>query len=115
MTTKKDKSPPRQSKAARKNPRSAASKVLRERSSTWLLRDAKAKFSEVINRVHTDGPQRVTVRGAREVVIVTAEEFRRLKGEITGQTLVDALAASPLRDVDFERVSMKSPVRDVEL
>ncbi|SRR5271157_4070158 len=115
MTTKKDKSPRRHPRPSRKTPGTSASKVLRERSGKWLLRDAKAKFSEVINRVHTDGPQRVTVRGSREVVIVTAEEFRRLKGEITGQTLVDALAASPLRDVDFERLPFKAPVRDVEL
>jgi len=48
-------------------------------------------------------------------VIVAAEEFRRLKGENTGQTLVDALASSPLRDVDVERLPYNAPVRDVEL
>jgi prevent-host-death family protein len=115
MTTRKDKSPRRPSQAGNKTPRNAAGKVLRERAGSWLLRDAKARFSEVIKRVHSEGPQRVTVRGAREVVIVAADEFRRLKGEITGQTLVEALAASPLRGVDFERVSVKAPVRDVEL
>ena len=105
----------RQPKVRRKTPRPPASKVSRERSGTWHLRDAKARLSEVINRAHTEGPQRVTVRGSREVVIVAAEEFRRLKGEITGRTLVDALASSPLRDVDFERLPTNAPVRDVEL
>jgi prevent-host-death family protein len=115
MTTKANKAPRRQPKARRKTPRTPASKVLRERSGTWQLRDAKARLSEVINRAHTEGPQRVTVRGAREVVIVAAEEFRRLKGEVTGQTLVDALASSPLRDVDIERLPTNAPVRDVAL
>jgi prevent-host-death family protein len=81
----------------------------------WRLRDAKAKLSEVIKRVHKNGPQRVTVRGAQEVVIVSADEYRRLKGEQTGQALIDALAASPLRDVDFEQDPYYPPVRDVEL
>jgi prevent-host-death family protein len=81
----------------------------------WLLRDAKARLSEVIKRVHRDGPQRVTVRGEREVVIIGADEYRRLKGGQSGQELIDALAASPLRDVDFERARYEAPVRDVEL
>ena len=86
-----------------------------KRSNAWLLREAKARFSEVINRVHEEGPQHVSVRGKKEVVIVTADEFRRMKGDVTGKALVDALAKSPLRDVEFERLSVQSPVRDVEL
>jgi prevent-host-death family protein len=81
----------------------------------WLLRDAKARLSEVIKRVHREGPQRVTVRGEQEVVIIGADEYRRLKGEQSGQALIDALAASPLRDVDFERTRYEAPVRDAEL
>ena len=38
-----------------------------------------------------------------------------MKGDVTGQALVDALAKSPLGDVEFERLSVQSPVRDVEL
>ena len=81
----------------------------------WTLRDAKAKLSEVIKRVHSDGPQRVSVRGEREVVIVAAEEYQRLKGYESGQVLIDALASSPLRDVDFDREPYRAPVRDLEL
>ncbi len=84
-------------------------------TSPWCLRDAKAKLSEVIKRVHNCGPQCVTVRGTQEVVIVTADEYRRLKGEQTGQTLIDALAVSPLREVDFEPEPYFPPVSDVEL
>lgn len=70
-------------------------------SGRWTLRQAKAKFSEVIKCVHTEGPQRVSVRGEREVVMVASEDYRRLKGQASGQVLIDALASSPLRDVDF--------------
>ena len=81
----------------------------------WTLRDAKAKLSEVIKRVHSEGPQRVSVRGEREVVIVAAEEYQRLQGYESGQALIDALASSPLRDVDFDREPYRAPISDVEL
>jgi hypothetical protein len=38
-----------------------------------------------------------------------------LFGSESGQAFIDALAASPLRDVDFERARYETPVRDVEL
>ena len=94
---------------------SASNVSPRSRSGRWTLRDAKAKLSEVIKRVHSEGPQRVSVRGEREVVIVAAEEYRRLKGHESSQALIDALARSPLRDVEFHREPYRMPVRDVEL
>jgi hypothetical protein len=57
----------------------------------------------------------VTVHGRDEVVVVAADEFRRLKGERTGRALVDALQASPYRDVDIEPRRGRMPVRDVDL
>ncbi len=82
----------------------------------WLLQDAKARFSELVRRVRSDGPQHVTVHGRDEVVVIAAEDFRRLQGERTGQALVDALQASPYRDVELALApSVAAPVRDVEL
>lgn len=81
----------------------------------WLLQDAKARFSELVRRVHSEGPQHVTVHGRDEVVIVTAEEFRRLRGGQTGQALIDAIQASPYRDIEIEPPRMPMPVRDVDL
>lgn len=80
----------------------------------WRLQDAKARFSELVRRVRSEGPQHVTVHGRDEVVIVSAEEFRRLKGEATGQDLIAALQASPFRDLDIERAREPMPVRDVD-
>jgi prevent-host-death family protein len=82
---------------------------------TWTLQDAKARLSEVLRRAQTEGPQRVTVHGREEAVVLAAEEFRRLKGEQTGQALIDALQASPLRSFSLISKSIRSPVRDVEL
>src|SRR3954466_8164013 len=68
----------------------------------WVLQDAKARFSELVRRVHSEGPQRVTVHGRDEVVVISAHEFRRLKGDLTGEALIAAMQASPHREIDIE-------------
>ena len=85
------------------------------RRSYWILQDAKARFSELVRRVHSEGPQHVTVHGREEVVIVSVEEFNRLKGQQTGVALIAAMQASPDRDVDLEPKRAPMPVRDVTL
>ena len=85
------------------------------RPGSWPLQDAKARFSELVRRARQDGPQHVTVHGRDEVVIVAAEEFRRLKGDLSGAALVKALQASPHRDVNIEPRRGRMPVRDVKL
>jgi len=81
----------------------------------WLLQDAKARFSELVRRVRSEGPQHVTVHGRDAVVVIAAEEFRRLRGEQTGQALIDALQASPHRDIELAPPRAAMPVRDVSL
>jgi prevent-host-death family protein len=85
------------------------------RPGRWLLQDAKARFSELVRRVRSEGPQHVTVHGREEVVVVAAEEFRRLKGDLTGQALIAAMQASPYREIDIEPKRTRTPVRDVRL
>jgi antitoxin Phd len=41
----------------------------------WKLQDAKARFSEVVDRALHDGPQVVTRHGENTVVIVAYREF----------------------------------------
>lgn len=81
----------------------------------WRLQEAKAQFSEVVRRATHDGPQHVTVHGREAVVVVGAEEFRRLKGARTGQSLIDALRAAPFPDISLEPDRHPMPVRDVVL
>ncbi len=57
----------------------------------------------------------MTVHGRDEVVVISAEEFRRLKDDATGQALIDALQASPHRDLMIEPERTALPVRDVIL
>ena len=66
---------------------------------------------------HSDGPQHVTLHGRDEVVVVDADEFRRLKGARTGELLVRAMQASPHREIEIEIEPRRSamPVRAVKL
>ena len=86
-----------------------------ERPDHWALQDAKAHLSELIRRVHSDGPQHVTVHGRDTVVVILVEEFCRLTGARSGQALIAAMQASPHRDIDIEPRRAPMPVRDVEL
>ena len=81
----------------------------------WLLQDAKARFSELVRRVHSEGPQHVTVHGRDEVVVISAEEFRRLKGDRRGDALIAVLQSSPYREIDIAPDRAKMPVREVDL
>ena len=81
----------------------------------WVLQDAKARFSELIRRVRSEGPQHVTVHGRDEVVVIAAEEFRRLRGDRSGLSLVEAIQSSPHRDIELAVPRAPMPVRDVAL
>ncbi len=50
----------------------------RPQDAGWKLQDAKARFSEVVRRARTEGPQRVTIRGQDAVVVIAADELDRL-------------------------------------
>jgi prevent-host-death family protein len=83
--------------------------------SRWRLQDAKARFSELVRMAHSDGPQHVTLHGRDAVVVVDADEFNRLKGARTGELLIEALQASPHRQIEIEARRSAMPVRAVKL
>ena len=45
----------------------------------WSLAEAKAKFSEVVERARTQGPQHLTKNGKDAAVVLSAEDYRRLR------------------------------------
>ena len=85
------------------------------RTGRWALQDAKARFSELVRKAKSEGPQRITVHGREEVVVVSVEEYRRVKGQPTGEALVKVLRDAPLRNITIKRVRTRGRVRGVKL
>lgn len=79
---------------------------------TWQVQDAKARFSELLERSLAEGPQIVTKRGVETAVLVPIDEWRRLEKRarpdlkellLTPEARTDAL--TPPRPQHRHRVS----------
>ncbi len=78
----------------------------------WQLQAAKQRFSELVERARTDGPQVVTKHGKEAVVVVSAEEYHRLRGE--QPSLLEYLRCAP--DLDALELDRDRDLgREVEL
>jgi hypothetical protein len=65
-----------------------------------------------IRRPRKAQPERVTVHGRDEVVVISADEFRPIKGDLTGEVLIAAMQASPDHEFDIEPKRIAMPVRN---
>jgi prevent-host-death family protein len=79
---------------------------------TWTVAEAKAKFSEVIDRAESVGPQVVTRSGRKTVVIVAADEWDR-KTKRVGN-LAEFFAASPLGQSGVNAKRSKERARKID-
>jgi prevent-host-death family protein len=80
---------------------------------TWTVAEAKAKFSEIIQRAISEGPQTITRKGRTAAVVVGAEEWQR-KTQRVGN-LAEFLAASPLRGSGLKVHRLKQRPRKISL
>ena len=80
---------------------------------TWTVAEAKAKFSEVIDKAESDGPQTITRNGRTTAVVVSAEEWER-KTKRKG-SLADFFAGSPLRGSGVRMTRVRGRLRKIEL
>ena len=76
----------------------------------WTSSEAKNKFSEVIDKAISQGPQVVTRRGKEVAVILSLDEYRRLRK--TSISLVGFFRDSPLVGVDLDLERDKTPPRE---
>lgn len=75
----------------------------------WSAQDAKAKFSEVLDRVERGDEQVVTRHGRKIARIIPFTEEDQ-----PGESLVDFLNRSPLRganELNFDRVKLKLRIK----
>jgi prevent-host-death family protein len=82
-------------------------------ASNWTVAEAKAKFSEIIERALVEGPQTITKRGRTAAIVVGAEEWER-KTKRAGN-LAEFFAASPLRESGLTVRRRKTQPRKINL
>jgi prevent-host-death family protein len=85
----------------------------RAAAAQWTVAEAKAKFSRVIDRARSEGPQTITRNGAAAVVVVAVEEWKR-KTKRVGN-LAEFFANSPLRGSGLVIERSKDTLRPVDL
>jgi antitoxin Phd len=78
----------------------------------WRLADAKNRFSELVNRALTDGPQRV-LRRDDAVIIVSEREYQRLAGSRASFKAFLLGQGPSWNGLDMNRD--RAPMRDVKL
>ena len=74
----------------------------------WPLKDARSRFSAVVDAAIAGDPQRVTRRDKPAVVVLAVEEYERLRHLEKAQApmFADVLLAIPQDDEGFERLSL---------
>jgi antitoxin Phd len=80
---------------------------------TWQLQQAKAKFSEVVKRAQSQGPQNITVHGEPVAVLISQRDYQKLTHPKPG--LVELLRASPLLGSNLEITREQTPTRKIKL
>jgi len=80
---------------------------------SWTVAEAKAKFSEIIERAMSEGPQTITRKGRTAAVVVGAEEWQR-KTRRTGN-LAEFFAGSPLRGSNLKVRRVKALPKKISL
>jgi prevent-host-death family protein len=80
---------------------------------SWKVADAKARFSELIDKALLEGAQEITRHGKRTAVVVAAEEWDRKARR--QESLVEFLDRSPLKGSGQEIERPRDAPRTVEL
>jgi antitoxin Phd len=79
---------------------------------TWQVQTAKQRFSELVERAVTEGPQIVTKHGREAVVVLEIGEYRRLLG-VPMDFKEFLMTMPPIHDLEIERSDDVG--RDVDL
>ncbi len=78
---------------------------------TWSLQNAKARFSELVNVCLENGAQIITRHGREAVVVLPADEYRRLTERT--HSLKEFFLSAPRAELNIERA--RDTGREIEL
>lgn len=82
-------------------------------NTTWQLQEAKNRFSEVVDEALAHGPQTVTRHGREVVVILSIDEYKRMKQP--QKNLFQFMQESPLHGLELDLARSKDLPRDIDL
>ena len=81
-------------------------------NTTWKLQDAKIQFSKLVEDAIQKGPQYVTRRGMKAVVVLSVKEYEDLISN--KPDFKDFLLECPKIDDNFEIIRQKDFSRSIE-
>jgi prevent-host-death family protein len=90
-------------------------------TSAWLLQDAKAQFSELVENAMRGVPQHVTRRGKQAVVVLSEEAFEALQRNAATRKpkgMIEHLLAIPKTPVQAKSkgpASLDTEISDLDL
>ena len=85
-------------------------------SNVWQVQEARARFSELLEASHAEGPQIVTKHGKETAVVVSIEQWRRLERVAKPSLKAFLLAPEPRTEAltPPRRKLRRRPAPDVE-
>ena len=82
----------------------------------WQLQTAKARFSEVFRLARMEGPQRITRQGKEGVVMISDEQYARLRARASQpKSIVQFFRESPFVGAGLDLERNKDAGRDLDL
>jgi antitoxin Phd len=79
----------------------------------WQLQEAKARLSEVVKKAAKEGPQKITVHGETTAVVISSEEYQRLKHP--KGSFVKFMRSSPLYGLELDLQREQTLTREVKV
>lgn len=79
----------------------------------WQLQEAKARLSELIKKAAKEGPQSITIHGEPTAVVLSNEEYERLKNP--QGSFVEFMRRSPLFGVELELRREQTRTREADV
>lgn len=87
------------------------------RNPAWKLQDAKNRLSEVVRAAEAQGPQTITVRGERKAVLMSVEDFQKIRHILENDQMnfTEFLLSIPQGGSDEEEIFERAKARSRDI